>query len=442
MIRRRNPAVLFLCGVFAATLCAENLQAQSVSRKRIPGISAQDAALHKLLVQAKAAADKQDYATAQTDYEEYLTQKPDDASAHFDLGYVYTAVQQKEKAEAEYRKAIALNPKMTEAYLNLGVSLLSSDPKGACVPLEKVTQLNYSYARGHYLLGAARERSGQLDAAIEQFTVAEKLDPNDLETHLALGRTFLSSDNSAARAEAEFHEALKLDANNANAHWGLAESLAAQTKRADAAAELAVYLAEKPNDSGARLMRASLLIDLDRYDEALAELDQVAKAGPESLEALKLRSLIYFREKEYEEAAAILQKAETMAPQDAEIHSRLGHVLLQLKNYAGAARELSEAFCLDTKSTETLRDLVAAEYLNQNYPAALAAMDDLEKREAPKPGAWFVRATCYDRMGQTAAALAAYQKFLSLNADETSNEYFEAAARARFLDRVLKDKEK
>lgn len=444
MNRGRNPIAVCLFGMFAVTLCASSLQAQSVSRKRIPGISARDAALHELLVQAKAATDKQDYAAAQADYEKYLAQKPDDATTHFDLGYVYTAVRQKEKAETEYRKAIALNPKMTEAYLNLGVSLLSSDPKSASVPLERVTQLNYSYARGHYLLGAAREDSGQLAAAIEQYTVAEKLDPNDMETHLALGRALLASEKSAspAKAETEFREALKIKANDKDARLGLAQSLADQKKTAEAAAELSEYLEEKPDDSQTRLMRASLLVDLEKYDDALAELDELTKQGPETLEALKLRSLIKFREQKYEDAAAILQKAETMAPQDAEIRSRLGHVLLQLKNYPAAARELNEAFRLDTKSTETLRDLVAAEYLSQDYPAALAAMNVLEQREAPKPGAWFVRATCYDRMGQPSAALAAYQKFLALNTDKTSNEYFEAAARARFLDKMLKGKGK
>ena len=43
-------------------------------------------------------------------------------------------------------------------------------------------------------------------------------------------------------------------------------------------------------------------------------------------------------------------------------------------------------------------------------------------------------------MGQAKDALAAYQKFLSLNTDKNSNQYFEAAARARFLEKMLKEK--
>lgn len=442
MIWGHNLARLVLCGAAPAVLLAAPLQAQSVSRKRIPGMSPQDAALHELLVQAKSAADKQNFATAEADYEKYLAQKPNDASAHFDLGFVYTAEQQKIKAQAEYRKAIALDPKMTEAYLNLGVSLLADDPKDAIAPLEQVTKLNYSYAEAHYLLGVAEERSGESQSAIGEYTVAEKLDPNDPRTHLALGRALLAAGNFAARAESEFREALQLKANDPEAEMGLAQSLIVEKRSGEAASALADYLKDKPNDTQARMMRASLLVDLNQGDEALAELDRIAKGGPETLDGLKLRSLIYYRQKKYGQTAAVLQKAEAIAPKDAEIRARLGHVLLEMKNYPAAARELNEAFQLDTTAIETLRDLVAAEYLSDDYPATLAAMNVLEQREAPKAGAWFVRASCYDHMGQAAAALAAYQKFLTLNTDKNSNGYFEAAARVRFLEKALKEKGK
>lgn len=439
MNRRCERAVIYLAMVSSIALTS-TAQAQSISRKRIPGVSAQDAALHELLVQAKAAADKQDYATAETDYLKYLGQKPNDASAHFDLGFVYTAQKDNQKAQAEYRKAIAIDPKMTEAYFNLGVSLLDENPKAAIHPLDEVTKLNYSYAKAHFLLGVAYGRAGDKQKSIAELTIAEKLEPNDLETHLALGREFLASANSANAAESEFRDALRLKADDSDAQMGLAQSLAVQKKPAEAAAALQNYLNDKPNDAKARMLHASLLSDLNKDDEALAELDRLAKDSPETVESLKLRSQIYYREKKYEQTAETLQKAEALAPQDAEIRARLGHVLLQLKKYTEAASELNEAFRLDTKETETLRDLVAAEYLSEDYPATLAAMNVLEQREAPQAGAWFVRATCYDHMGQAKDALAAYQKFLSLNTDKNSNQYFEAAARARFLEKMLKEK--
>ena len=395
--------------------------------------------MYDLLVQAKAAADKNDYATATADYEKYLTQKPDDAAAHFDLGYVYTAQKEKGKAAVEYRKAIALDPKMTQAYLNLGISMLDDDAKAAIAPLQKATELNYDYAQGHYLLGTAEERAGESADAVKEYTIAVKLDPNDYPKHIALARAELAAGNASA-AEPEFREALKLKANDAESELGLAQSLMEQKKSTDAAAALDDYLRGNPDDAKVRVMRASLLTELGRNDEALAELDRAAKAAPETLEALKLRSVIYYREKDFEKAAKTLQEAAALAPQDASIRARLGHAWLETKNYAGAAQELNEALRLDASSTDALRDLVAAEYLGKNYPATLAALDLLEQRETPKPGAWFVRATCYDHLGQAKVALDAYRKFLVMNTDQTSDEYFEATGRVRFLERVVKGK--
>ena len=435
----RNAAAILLLVIFASAPREANPQSRQNLRRRTIAASPQEQALYDLLVQAKAAADKNDYVTAAADYEKYLAQKPDDAAAHFDLGYVYTAQKEKDKAVAEYRKAIALDPKMAQAYLNLGISLLADDAKAAIAPLQKATELNYDYAQGHYLLGTAEERAGQPANAVKEYTIAVKLDPNDYPGHIALARAELAAGNARA-AEPEFREALKLKANDAESELGLAQSLIEQKKSADAAAALDDYLRGNPDDVKARVLRASLLTDLDRNDEALAELDRAGKGTTETLGALKLRSVIYYREKDFAKAKNALQKAAAIAPQDAGIRARLGHALLETKNYAGAAQELNEALRLDPSSNDALRDLVAAEYLGKNYPATLAALNLLEQRETPKPGAWFVRATCYDHLGQAKAALDAYQKFLAMNTDQTSNEYFEATGRVRFLERVVKEK--
>jgi Tfp pilus assembly protein PilF len=105
-------------------------------------------------------------------------------------------------------------------------------------------------------------------------------------------------------------------------------------------------------------------------------------------------------------------------------------------------QELSLAMKVNTSSLDVLTDLAAAEYLSKNYGAALTLLDILAKHEDLPYGSWFIRATCYDRLGQVAPALEAYKKFLSLNKDETSDMYFEAAARARTLTRELQNKKR
>jgi tetratricopeptide (TPR) repeat protein len=123
-----------------------------------------------------------------------------------------------------------------------------------------------------------------------------------------------------------------------------------------------------------------------------------------------------------------------------EIPARLGHLYLKKKDYPNAVRELVVAFKMAPNATDVLGDLVAAQYLNKNYPAALEGLDLLSKREPLPAGSWFIRATCYDRLGQPAQALDGYQRFLQLNKDQNNDMYFEATARARTLTRELQNK--
>jgi Flp pilus assembly protein TadD len=431
---------LLLClGVLGATH-ATSAQVVGSSHKRVP----QDpdaVALNNLLADAQAALDRKDYAAAATDYQSYLEKQKDDAAVHFQLGYAFTALQKFDDAKTQYQKAIDLNPKMAEAYLNLGLTLLNSDPAAAIAPLQKAAELLPNQQRPKFALGVAYERAKRPTQAIEQYQAAEKLDDKDFETHLALGRLLLSA-KRPAEAETQFRAALTIQKDSVPAHSGLAQSLVAQKKSEAAAQEMQTYLELAPNDRAAQFDHASLLFNAGKLDEALAELDRAAAGAPEDLPALKLRVLILMQKKQFTDAVPVLLKAIALAPKDPELPAELGHAYLKKKDYPSAVPELIIAMNANPRSIDVLNDLVVAEYLNKNYSAALSGLDILAKHEDLSFGSWFIRATCYDKLGQVAPALDAYQKFLQLNKDETSDMYFEASARARTLARELKNKKR
>jgi tetratricopeptide (TPR) repeat protein len=429
------------CGVlfiFLTAAPAGTVQNASTSRKRI----AQDpeaVALNSLLTKAQAAMERMDYEAAVQAYQEYLGKKPDDATVHYDLGYAYTALRKPADAKAEYEKAISFDPKMASAYQNLGLTLLAGDPAAAIAPLEKAAELLPENARAKFLLGSALELSGKTAPAIEQYQAAQKLGENDFDIHFALGRALLSS-NQATAAEVEFRAAIALKTDSAGAHLGLAKSLVAQKKSEAAAAEYSAYLSAQPNDNSARLERAAVLVEAGKYDDALAELDRAAVAGPESLRALKLRSQIAFQTKHYDAAVLALQRAISLAPHDPDLAAQLGHMYLEGKDYPQAVNQLIVALKMNPASNDVLGDLITAQYLNKNYPATLQGLDVLSQRETLPLGSWFIRATCYDKLGQQLQALDAYKKFLELNKDQNNDMYFEASARVRTLTREIKKK--
>ncbi len=421
---------------------ASNLSAQSttVTRKRIPQDPA-DAALNSFLETARAAMEQKDYDRAAKNYQQYLEKRPDDAAVHFQLGYVYSALERSADAKLEYKKAISLDPKMSEAYLNLGLTLMDSDPNAAIPPLEKAAEMEPDQARPKFLLGEAFERSGKLAPAIEQYQAAKKIDQKDADIRFALGRALLTS-GDASEAETEFREAIELSPISPLAHLGLARSLLVQKKTEAALPELSEYLEAQPKDVVARLELASALVDAGKNQQALVELDRAADAGPEGLKALLLRSQIYFFTKRYDEAVPVLQRAENLASDNPNIPARLGHIYLEKKDYPDAVAQLIVSLRLDPGANDVLGDLVAAQYLSKNYRAALEGLSLLAKRKDLPAGTWFVRADCYDKLGESAEALEAYEKFLRLNQDQNNDMYFAASARVRTLTRELKDKKR
>jgi Flp pilus assembly protein TadD len=393
-----------------------------------------------LLRQAEDAINKKDYAAALQPLESYLAQRPDDALAHFQLGYAYSGLQREEEAKAEYTRAIALNPKLAAAHLNLGLTLLDQDAAGAMEAFRRAAELLPDQSRPRYLLGVALERTGKLPEAVEQYELARGLDPKNYEIRFALGRVLLRSDR-AAEAEVQFREALTLRPDSSPARLGLSQSLLAQKKPESAVEELRVYLQQQPQDQEARQQLVSLLISLKRYDQALGELDRGDAAQP-SLASYKLRAQIYVEQNQWPQAAETLQKALALAPQDAELHARLGRVWLEQRDFAAAEPELRQALQINPKQTDALRDLLAVYYLGEKYQAALEVLDVLDRRVPPNAGSWFVRATCYDRLQRKAEALAAYEKFLELDQGGNDRQDFQARQRVRLLKRELEQKKR
>jgi tetratricopeptide (TPR) repeat protein len=429
-----------LCLLAAAYQANAKAQTASASKKRIPADPA-EAELNNLLATAQAAMDKKDYPAAAQSYQEYLAKKPDNAVAHFELGYADMSMRRLADAKGEYEKAISLDPSLGPAYLNLGLTLVDSDPAAAVPNLQKALELIPNQPGPKFLLGMAFEHTGKLAAAVEQYQAAEALDGADFNIRYSLARA-LSASGRASEAEPEFRAALTLQPDSAPARLGLARSLIAQKRLDAAAAQLASYLQVQPNDFGVRVERASVLVDLGKDEDALAELDKAAAGAPEDLRALKLRSQIYFEKKLYDDALPVLQKAAALAPQDPDIPGRLGLVFLGKKDYPNAVRSFVAAFKMNPGANDLLGNLITAQYLDKNYPAVIDGLDLLSKREALPPGSWFMRADCYDKLEQPANALESYKKFLDLNKDQNSDMYFAAAARARTLTRELQDKKR
>ena len=433
----------FRVGLAAAWLAATGIPLAAQFQRKTPAkppvaslSQEKEDPLAPLLQQANDAIDKMDFAAAIDSLQKYISQRPDEPYPHFQLGYAYAGLKRSDDAKQEFSRAIILDPKMAAAYQNLGLVLMDSDPAAAANAFLHAADLQATESRPRFLAGLSLEHAGKFSEAIAQYHAALALSPNDYEAHFALGRALLRS-NDAAGAEEQFRAAIASRGDADPARLGLATALLAQKKYEAASDALADYLKLNPGDKSAHFDRASALLNLSRFDEALAELDRSDAGAAPSAETLKMRGEIYIHQQKWKEAGDALKQAISLAPQDSEVAEWIGHVDIEVRDYAAAVRILEQVYARNPQSADALRDLSDAFYLNENYAAALDAMDRLAKLETPKPGSWFVRAICYDKLSRKAEAIEAYQKFLDQDGGQHDTQDFQARHRILVLQREL-----
>ena len=394
--------------------------------------------LNDLLDEAQAALDKNNFQAAVAPLQKFLAEKPDVAFAHFQLAYAYTGLNRVEDARAEYERCVALDPKMAEAQLNLGILLLEKDASAAVGPLRKAVDLLPSQSRPRFLLGVALERSGDLAGAAESYESASHLNTGDNEALIHLGGAYLQL-KKPADAEKKFRMVLENQPKSPLALRGLALSLDAEGKP-EAVDAYRNYLTAEPQDSALRERFVQLLVANKQFDEALAETEKSANGHAPTLEALRLRADILIGQNKFDEAIASLKQAIALAPRDAQLHGGLGRLYLQQREFADAERELKMAIQLDKNNVFYWKDLTSTFYLGGNYAAALAGYDVVEKMEKPGAGVWFIRALCYDKLNQVQPALDAYRKFLDLDQNQHPDQVWQANQRIHVLEKRAEKK--
>ena len=394
--------------------------------------------LNDLLNEAQHDIDTNSFEAAISPLQKFIAEKPDVAYAHFQLAYAFTALQRSDEARAEYERTIALDPKMSEAYLNLGILLTEREPAAAVSPLRKAVELLPAQSRPRILLATAQEQSGDFPGAADSLEGAVHLDPRDTQAVLHLASLYLHL-KRPAEAETKFRDALNVQPTSTAAALGLAQSLDAQNKP-EAADAYQKYLTLQPNDAVARRRFLHFLIDDKRYDEALAEIDRADQGKAPSSDSLRQRADILIAQNKLDDATVTLQHALAMAPNDVQLLDGLGRIYMQKRDFASAEKEFKAALQLDRSNLVVWKNLGSNYYLAGNYPATLAALDVIAKAETPTAASWFIRALCYDKLHQVKPALEAYQKFLAMDEGKNPDQVWQADQRSKVLKHMLEQK--
>lgn len=207
-----------------------------------------------------------------------------------------------------------------------------------------------AYLRGKYFW--YRGTTADLNAALEQFATARRIDPRFAAAHAAEADTFhrmamfglMPPIDAYAKATASAREALRFDPNlaDAQAAMGIVE-LWANWNPAAAAVSFERAIALNPSDAAAHHDFAWALVALQRFDEAALHITRARDLDPLSPRANNDIGWLYLQTRQPSEALRACRQTLGLDPESVEAQQCLERAHLQRGEFTeavAAAREV------------------------------------------------------------------------------------------------------
>lgn len=259
-----------------------------------------------------------------------------------------------------YRKALAIDPKLLPAQLNLGLAEFKLGHFGKALPpfraalqldpssFQARTLLGMSYygagdyaeasrtiapavasapdnANLRYILAQSSLWAGQYDEAQKQFEWLLQKDPNSAEAHILLGEA-LDGLRRTEEAIAEFQAAAAASPSTAGVHFGLGYLYWKQHKDPEAEREFRLEIERDSSHGMAWAYLADTLLREGKTADVPPALARALKLDPQCRLAHLDGGILSINKKDYVRAKAELEKAAQLDPAKSDAHFQLARL--------------------------------------------------------------------------------------------------------------------
>jgi tetratricopeptide (TPR) repeat protein len=377
-----------------------------------PPSSAADEAVGR----AKAASARNDLKSAAEALADGLRQDPNHAEAHTLQGYVLGQQGNLSAALPHLQRATILRPDWAEARHNLGAALWYSGARErAIAELREGVRLDPASAGGHAFLGMALLETGDLGARAS-LQRAMALSPAMAAAYIDLGVVFLRAGDLAKGL------------GQLEAGLGVPSPVPPTPSWEPAITALQHALAANPNHAQAPEAHNVLGLMLGRKgargEDVVAAFRTAIRIRPDYAEAHNNLGLVLIQSGNDDEGIAALREAVRLAPTYAEARTNLGAALTPTDAEA-AIKELEEAIRLAPQSVKALFNLAVAYGASPTHGPGkeIAHLEKVIAMAPDFPRAHLALGKALLQEGRGAEAVAALQNAVKLEPDRGEASY-------------------
>jgi tetratricopeptide (TPR) repeat protein len=451
-----------LATVFVILLIASVAAAQTRGDK-------QDAA--RAFEEGQNAHQRGDLALAVRFYSSAIEADPTLFQVYYQRAVALAQLNRDSEAEADFKRAIEINPAFARAHRGLGRLLLDRGmTEEARRALARSLELDSKLKETRIYLASALLKLGEWERAASVLKEALSHGESDSLT-LALMGVAMERLGKSDEAFSHYSRAIEMESANATAREGRARILEARGDAVGAiedlilawqsqpSSDIALRLArlyaragraqaavqiyrnlirERPEDFNLRAEMIRLMAASDQAEEAMKEIERLVAAQPTNSKLLALAGELC--EDKPERAAEFYSRAVKLDPSDNRSRISWGSALVRLQQYEAALPVLAEAIERDPKNHPAHANLATAFFKLRQYAEAAREFIWLIQSRPDVAASYYFLAISFDKLGDCLQAMRAYREF-ARRADsvQNKNEVEEANTRLGALEKLSKE---
>lgn len=330
------------------------------------------------------------------------------------------------RSDEELTKKLEANPADADLLLQRGlVRLQQVRIADATADFRQAIQLQPRNSQAHAELASALFDAGKRDEAIAEARLAIALDAHNFAAEALLGRLLAVSGGDLKEAIQHMSRSLDIDADQPDLRFDLINALR-QTKDYVAAGVQVRILGVSlpPGDPRLEYARASLYLDLNHPDAAILHLRRALKSNPDFVPARQDLSASLIQLGRWQEASEVLGPLVQQQPKSAQLAYMDALVLENTRHPQAAEAEAHRALSLNPKYADAYTILGISQGVQGRHPEAVKSLEQAIALQPASFDAQFYLGRERYALNDAAGAAQALQAAIALRPDD---------AEARFL---------